>query len=61
MFYMAGPIMLIGAYAIGCGYAFGSILANGFISAGIVGLLFVYFRLLGWVIWKVREQIATET
>ncbi|GEM_PF-3203305 len=60
MFYMAGPIMLIGAYAIGCGYAFGSILANGFISAGIVGLLFVYFRLLGWVIWKVREQIATE-
>ena len=60
VFYLAGPIMLIGAYAIGCGYAFGNILANGFISAGIVGLLFVYFRLLGWVIWKVREQIATE-
>ena len=59
-FYLAGPIILISAYAIGCLYAFGDILANGFISVGTVGLLFVYFRLLGWVIWKVREQIATE-
>lgn len=60
VFYLAGPIMLISAYAIGCGYALGNILANGFISVGIVGLLFVYFRLLGWVIWKVREQIAAK-
>ena len=60
VFYLAGPIMLISAYAIGCGYALGNIIANGFISVGIVGLLFVYFRLLGWVIWKVREQIAAK-
>ncbi|MEE3369048.1 MAG: hypothetical protein VX346_06880 [Planctomycetota bacterium] len=60
VFYLAGPIILISVYALGCAYAFGNILANGFISVGTVGLLFVYFRLLGWVIWKVREQIATK-
>ena len=59
-FYVISPIILISAYAIGCGYGYGYILANFFISIAIVGLIFVYFRLLGWVIWKVREQSGTE-
>ena len=58
-FYLVSPLILLIAYGAGCGYAYGNPIVNFPLSLVVVVMLFVYFRLLGWVVWKIREQNST--